>query len=265
MADAPEHEAPPGERARAGLRRLPRWVVGLVVVGVGAAITGAVSGGVTSLGSGLWDRVAGESEPPPLTLDVTRAADDTTNFYFARAAAELGSVPSPDLGSTARVEWARGLGAADAYTTAVEVVVQGRSSSSVVLTGLDVRVLDRAPPPPGTVVRARGGDAIAVRHFSIDLDQTPPAAESRPSDEPTGGPDAAIDFPYTVSDAAPEVFLLFARTDRCDCAWTAELRWTAGGEGGATAIDDAGRPFRTVSAAAAIDYQEAESGLVRAE
>jgi hypothetical protein len=261
---APEKPAaPPGEPARAPLTHVRTWIIGLVVVGVGAAITQAVTGGITSAGSSLWDRIAGE--PAPLTVDASVASNDGTAFYFARPAAELGAVPSPDLGSAARAEWARALGGANASSTVVEVVVQGKSSTAVVLTGLEVRVRDRRPPPGGTVVRPRGGEAVAVRHFSIDLDPSPAAVSSQPSDVPTGGPDAAIDFPYRVSASEPEVFLLLARTASCDCDWTAELGWAAGGRRGVTTIDDDGMPFRTVSAAAAVDYVEEEGALVRAE
>ena len=57
----------------------------------------------------------------------------------------------------------------------------------------------------------------------------------------------------------PEVFVLFANTQRCDCQWTARLRWRSGGKEGTTTIREGRQPFRTASGAAAKDVIERSS------
>jgi hypothetical protein len=52
-------------------------------------------------------------------------------------------------------------------------------------------------------------------------------------------------LPYRVSVEDPEVLLVNARTENCDCRWYLELDWSAQGRTGTTRIDDGGRPFRT--------------------
>jgi hypothetical protein len=59
-----------------------------------------------------------------------------------------------------------------------------------------------------------------------------------------------------VSLSDPEVFVLFANTQRCDCRWTARLRWRSGGKEGTTTIREGGQPFRTASGDAAKDVIE---------
>lgn len=52
-------------------------------------------------------------------------------------------------------------------------------------------------------------------------------------------------FPYRVSDRDPEVLLVTARTETCDCRWYLEVDWSSQGRTGTVRIDDEGRPFRT--------------------
>lgn len=234
--------------------RARKWLLGIVLAAVAAVITSYVTGGITS---GV-DRVRGsfEEEPAPLGVTVTHSAKRGSGHWIVPGnLASVKSLPLPQ-GDLKDLEvwdaWARGHGGSDAYSTTAEVVVEGATPSPVVLTGLTVDVVERAPPPRAVHVVPFGGGPVAVRHFQVDLDKSPPAIASIPAefdDTP------AIDFPYKVSQSDPEVMYIVAYApEKCDCSWRAILEWVFQGKKGTTVIDDAGQPFRTVSPTGSVEY-----------
>ncbi|WP_432013247.1 helix-turn-helix domain-containing protein [Streptomyces cucumeris] len=142
--------------------------------------------------------------------------------------------------------WSAAHGAVHGGTTNVEVTVQGRGSSAVVLRALHVRVVGRGGPPAWSSFAMENGcgGSLTPRAFSVDLDASRPLA--RPTDgNDSGRPLPAVRFPYRVSDTDPEVLRINARTVSCDCRWYLELDWSSGGREGRVRIDDSGAPFRT--------------------
>ncbi|MCX4765799.1 helix-turn-helix domain-containing protein [Streptomyces sp. NBC_01275] len=142
--------------------------------------------------------------------------------------------------------WASAQGAVHGRETNVEISVQGRSSTAVVLTALRVRVVGRTTPAPGTVYAMDQGcgGALGKRYFAVDLDKDRPVAHSIAGND-SGTPIPAVSMPYRVSSTDPEVLLVTARTDACDCDWYLELDWSSQGRTGTVRVDDHGRPFRT--------------------
>jgi len=142
--------------------------------------------------------------------------------------------------------WAAAHDAVHGGTTNVEVTVQGRAKSVVVLRALHVRVVGRRTPLAWSSFAMENGcgGSLTPRAFSVDLDAARPRA--RPTDGNDGGePVPAVRFPYRVSASDPEVLLVNARTAGCDCSWYLELEWTSGDRSGTVRIDDRGAPFRT--------------------
>ena len=78
----------------------------------------------------------------------------------------------------------------------------------------------------------------------VDLDKDRPIAHSVAGND-AGTPIPAVRMPYRVSAEDPEVLLVTARTESCDCDWYLELDWSSQGRTGTVRIDDHGRPFRT--------------------
>ncbi|WP_369029240.1 helix-turn-helix domain-containing protein [Streptomyces adonidis] len=156
-------------------------------------------------------------------------------------------VPPPPVEQDAGV-WATTQGAVHGRHTTVQVSVQGRSSTAVVLEALHVRVVSRGAPATGTAYamdQGCGGD-LTPRRFTVNLDADRPVA--RPKD----GTDReqtipAVRFPYRVSAEDPEVLLVDATTQAYDARWYLELDWSSQGRTGTIRIDDDGRPFRTTS------------------
>ncbi|WP_225891021.1 helix-turn-helix domain-containing protein [Streptomyces dioscori] len=156
-----------------------------------------------------------------------------------------GQVPPPPAPQDAGT-WAATQGAVHGRETNVEISVQGRTSTAVVLTDLRVRVVGRTAPDPGTVYAMDQGcgGSITPRSFAVDLDKDRPIARAVPGND-TGTPIPAVRMPYRVSASDPEVLLVTAQTENCGCDWYLELDWSSEGRTGTARIDDHGRPFRT--------------------
>ncbi|MFF4397284.1 helix-turn-helix domain-containing protein [Streptomyces sp. NPDC001480] len=156
-------------------------------------------------------------------------------------------VPPPPVQQDAAA-WAATQGAVHGRQTMVQISVQGRSSTAVVLEALRVRIVSRGNPAAGNAYamdQGCGGE-ITPRGFTVNLDADRPIA--RPKD----GADSehtipAVHFPYRVSAEDPEVLLVDATTQTYDARWYLELDWSSQGRTGTIRIDDHGRPFHTSS------------------
>jgi hypothetical protein len=258
------------EKPSEGVRRVldsgtkaRKWILGIVVAAVAAVITSYVTGGITS---GV-DRVRGsfEEEPAPLGVTVTRLAKEGSGHWvFAQPMKAVKAIPLPnrDLGALETWDaWAHSHGGMDASSTGVRFIVEGATSHPVVLTGLTAEIVERLPPPRGVHVVPFGGGGLPTRRFEVNLDESPPTVRSLAAAPELESAPPPIDFPYRVSATDPEVFLMIGSTLACDCAWRANLEWVYQGKKGMTVIDDAGRPFRTVSPSrSAIYYPKFDRG-----
>ncbi|MFI9248319.1 helix-turn-helix domain-containing protein [Streptomyces sp. NPDC053086] len=156
-------------------------------------------------------------------------------------------VPPPPVQQDAGA-WAATQGAVHGRQTMVQISVQGRSSTAVVLEALRVRIAGRGNPAAGNAYamdQGCGGE-LTPRSFTVNLDIDRPIA--RPKD----GADSehtipAVHFPYRVSAEDPEVLLVDATTQSYDARWYLELDWSSQGRTGTIRIDDHGRPFHTTS------------------
>jgi hypothetical protein len=237
--------------------RTQKWLLGILVAGVAAALTGIVANAVTS-GA---DRARGafEESKPPVGLTVGKAiqADrranlSSTHWIFTKPLSEIKYPNSGNLGDAKVWEaWARKNGGIESSTTGIEVVIEGTTPYPVILTGLTVDVVRRAPPPRGIRIVPFGGGPVGKRLFNVDLDDNPPTITALPDEFSDAG---AIDFPYQVSQTDPEVFRILASTNKCDCSWRAKLHWVYHGQQGVTVIDDNGQPFRTASPSNTTSY-----------
>ncbi|NEA98006.1 helix-turn-helix transcriptional regulator [Streptomyces sp. SID13726] len=156
-------------------------------------------------------------------------------------------VPPPPMSQDA-ANWAGPLGAIHGRETMVQISVQGKNSTAVVLEDLRVRVVSRGAPAKGNAYAMEQGcgGALTPRYFSVNLDK------DRPIAHPESGNDGenvlpAVKMPYRVSSEDPEILLVTAQTQTCDCSWYLELDWSSQGRTGTVRVDDGGKPFRTTS------------------
>jgi hypothetical protein len=265
----PSGEAPPEEEKPARPRWatvLLKWLAGIVVAALAAALTAGLTSLFDALGRKAKDAVLpGSSSPAPTpsgaAADPVTVAVESLGVCGPRwvtplsADAVRDSAP-PDF-DTAKdwPDWPPAAGGGHAGPHDVLFFVQGRSDAEVILTGLRVRVLERkALPATSTLLSAECAGPGAFRWLDVDLDQSP----ARPVPTFNAGyaetfrgdvPDkqlTPIRFPYEVSLSDAEPFLITARTQQCDCTWVAELSWASEGRTGTVTVDDRGKPFRTI-------------------
>ncbi|WP_420822264.1 helix-turn-helix domain-containing protein [Streptomyces antioxidans] len=189
----------------------------------------------------------GGSTQVPLTLSTRSHVWESGcghSYLIDRPPSQVAPPPTEQDAPT----WAAAHDAVHGGNTNVEVTVQGRASSTVVLQALHVRVVGRRTPLAWSSFAMDNGcgGSLTPRAFSVNLDAARPLA--RPTDgNDAGKPIPAVHFPYRVSASDPEVLLVKARTAGCDCSWYLELDWSSGGRSGSVRIDDHGSPFRTSS------------------
>jgi hypothetical protein len=164
------------------------------------------------------------------------------DYVIAKPPRQVPPPPAPQDAGT----WAGTQSAVHGRETNVRISVQGRTSTAVVLEALRVRVVGRADPAPGNAYAMDNGcgGAVTPRYFGVDLDIDRPIAHPVDGND-TGTPIPAMRLPYRVSAEDPEVLLVTARTEGCDCRWYLELDWSSQGRTGTVRVDDHGRPFRT--------------------
>ncbi|MFB6848518.1 helix-turn-helix domain-containing protein [Streptomyces sp. NPDC056373] len=187
----------------------------------------------------------GSAATPPLTWSADSQAWQLGCAHDYVIAKPPAQVPPPPVPQDAGV-WAATQNAVHGGETLVRLTVQGRTGTAVVLEALRVRVVGRTAPAQGNAYAMdRGcGGAVTPRSFDVNLDKDRPIARSVAGND-TGTPIPAVRMPYRVSAQDPEVLLVNARTQACDCRWYLELDWSSQGRTGTVRIDDAGRPFRT--------------------
>ncbi|MER8160543.1 helix-turn-helix domain-containing protein [Streptomyces sp. NPDC094472] len=187
----------------------------------------------------------GGSTQVPLTLSTRSHVWENGcghRYLIDRSPSQVAPPPTEQDAPT----WAAAHGAVHGGTTNVEVTVQGRASSAVVLQALHVRVVGRRTPLAWSSFAMDNGcgGSLTPRAFSVNLDAARPLARPTEGND-AGKPIPAVRFPYRVSASDPEVLLVNARTAGCDCSWYLELDWSSGGRSGTLRIDDHGSPFRT--------------------
>ncbi|WOT33309.1 helix-turn-helix domain-containing protein [Streptomyces coeruleorubidus] len=187
----------------------------------------------------------GTASAPPLTWSADSQAWKLGCGHDYVVAKPPEQVPPPPVPQDAGV-WAASQNAVHGGETLVRLSVQGRTDTAVVLEALRVRVVGRSAPAPGNAYAMNQGcgGSITPRSFDVNLDKDRPIARAVAGSD-TGTPIPAVRMPYRVSARDPEVLLVNARTQECDCRWYLELDWSSQGRTGTVRIDDAGRPFRT--------------------
>lgn len=164
----------------------------------------------------------------------------------------LDEIPRPPNtageGSQDMREWAYELGGVDAETTVVSFRAESDLNQRILITDVQVKVLERRPPMQGTWIAPDGAGGAPLRILRVDLDSDPPSStrEHREQEEPWN-------FPLWVSQDEFEVFSVIASTGSCDCSWVIELYYVEDGEQKRVIINKNGEPFRTTATNNATD------------
>ncbi|MFJ9559060.1 helix-turn-helix domain-containing protein [Streptomyces fuscichromogenes] len=197
-------------------------------------------------------RTSSPATPAPTGVPLTWTANSQLwelgcdhDYVIDKQPAQVPPPPAPqDAGA-----WAATQNAVHGGDTIVEVSVQGRSSTAVVLEDLRVRVVGRTAPAPGIAYSMADGcgGGLTPRYFDVNLDKDRPIARPVAGEGPDGRTVSTMHLPYRVSATDPEVLRVNASTVGCDCRWYLELDWSSQGRSGTVRVDDHGQPFRTSS------------------
>ncbi|MFJ9906378.1 helix-turn-helix domain-containing protein [Streptomyces sp. NPDC101152] len=165
------------------------------------------------------------------------------NYVIDKTPARVPPPPTPQDAAA----WAATQGAVQGRQSMVQISVQGKSSTAVVLNALRVRVVSRGTPVPGRAYSMDQGcgGGLTPSSFAVNLDVNRPIAHPVPGTNDGGKPPPAVPFPFRVSAQDPQVLLVTATTEAYDAGWYLELDWSSQGRTGTVRIDDHGRPFRT--------------------
>ncbi|MFC8587344.1 helix-turn-helix domain-containing protein [Streptomyces sp. NPDC057217] len=160
-----------------------------------------------------------------------------------------GAVPPPPPPQDHR-GWARALGAVDGGGMRLELTATGRTSDSVVINDVHVRVVGRSAALPWSAFSMGEGcgSGVTPQTFAVDLDRSQPVLR------PVAGQNGDVvvpaeDFPYKVASDDPQVLRFDVTTKAHDVNWYLEVDWSSGDRKGTIRVDDAGRPFRTSATA----------------
>lgn len=235
------------------LPKLPKWMI--ITVSAFLVLTVAVWIGVRMLTapashdvdglpftwtavpgkSGSWaaifqQSITGLGPPPP---GAGRSDDAFPNWII-----EHQGVPSGQYDD----QHGEGIGSSSKWIT-----LRARSADlPVMVTDLNIEVVERLPALDGTWVGARGwGGERTGRYMAVDLDGwTPRVLEMADYVEQLGENNRAVPmkFPYQISTQDYELFYVEVRTAQY-VKWRIRIEWSTGVTAGTTIIDDQGRPF----------------------
>ncbi|WP_106971803.1 helix-turn-helix domain-containing protein [Streptomyces xylophagus] len=237
-------EAPEPPRRRPWYRR--RLTLTAAVVCATLAAWGTLSAVSTH------DTAKPKASPRALPAPLTWTANSQVwtihcshDYVVDKSPAQVPPPPAPENAGA----WAAKQHAVHGHDTNIEISVQGRTSTAVVLEALRVRVVGRTAPAHGTAYAMDQGcgGGLVPRYFGVNLDARRPLALPAAGSDDLGNRTPALHLPYRVSAQDPEVLLVKAQTQTCDCRWYLELDWSSQGRTGTLRIDDHGKPFRTTS------------------
>jgi hypothetical protein len=219
----------------------------------------------TAIGTGLGSEVLGlfggdDEEGDPISYSASEQIQDCGTHLFVpedqASALVSGGVRTPSpIPDWEAFRSANGGFVAD--ETVVQVSIQGESSRTVTLTGIEFAV-ERRSRPPGAIFLQPCGDAIHGRYVVADLDRQPVAVSGTAADReavldpvnPVSGAAKSsykpISFPWTVSVTDPLLLQIVASTKSCSCTWRAEIAWSSGDQTGVVPIDNDGRGYTVV-------------------
>ncbi len=239
----------------------PRRALPAVLVAVGTALVVAIA---TTIGTGLGGRFLDlfKSDPVLVSSSAAEQINECGTKLFVREPTAGRIRASPISNGAGWTSFSRRYGASVAGADQVEVSIQGESSRTITLTGIDVEV-ERRGRPPGAVFGNPCGDSIHGRSVLVDLDRRPaavvdssadPRGELGALDRPASNPSLPIRFPWTVSVTDPLLLNIVAASRRCSCTWRAYVTWRSGAKSGRIAVDNGGRGYTVVGDSGAPYY-----------
>lgn len=207
----------------------------------------------------VWQGISDATGREQLLVTVLEASDFQSEAHalhsgrqvIPRSLSEVQRVPASE-----RAAWQRSVGAVDAESTLIRLIIRGTSDRRVTIQRVSVEVTRRDVPLTGLVISGDSGGVADPRYLRADLD----TGDVRWSDA-----DGSPIGPSTVfvTDRDEELLDLIAFTkggepndEGCDCRWLVRLTYTVeGGEVKHLLVGpEAGGTFRTTAVSRAADW-----------
>lgn len=166
--------------------------------------------------------------------------------------ASVHSIPPPPGGRITH-HWLRKVGAVDAIMTPIEIVVRNDKDSPVLITGVELTIVDRQPPLTGKhLVEAVGGGPLGPLSLRADLDEG--GGVPKYFVDKYGNPTEKA-FPLKLEPEEFEVIDLYVFSLNCDCRWIATLSYVSKNGTSIAEIGNRNEPFRTSGISNAETYR----------
>ncbi|WP_329437935.1 hypothetical protein [Streptomyces canus] len=277
-------------------KRAKTFIVGAVLVGLSGGITAAVEGAFQSVVDGVVGVFKPEeapsakptngtggptpkSVPPPFTVQV-----EEVHPWDACPGGGGGMVYlKPPPISAINAEWKRRFtppydvldeksdfdakySGQPATYTILNVTVQGKTDTSVVIKNVKVRAEKVSPAPKALRLALSGacGDSSAS-HFSIDLDSPQQRKEFKAGVNEVGV-ERVRKFPFEVTKGEPETMEIVPFTNASDYRFKLVISWSSGAEKGDLVVGDLnhkGWSFRVVSGYQSEKYLVDQDAIAR--
>jgi hypothetical protein len=271
-AEAPQKPAP--ETQPTNWSKSKKWAVGIIATALAGALATILVNVFHDIGhaaSHLLPNTSGS--PTPVFVAVRREAGFSGGCGTWIVTKPVNELTPPSAGG-ASDQWVEQSGAIDAShygfgtgqqsdgASNIDVTIQGRTATPVILTGIQFVPVRRSTQKiHGGAITVACGGPMEASGFEVDLSDNPIKIVSSFSymvpKLPAGQPQwllTPLRFPYKVTNTDGEVFKIIAYT-RSYCAWYAILYWSVDGGNGQSIINDSGKPFQTAPAnLASVNY-----------
>ncbi|WP_369213940.1 hypothetical protein [Streptomyces flavofungini] len=226
----------------------------LITAGLGvvlAAVTAVATGGLQSILSWVGDQF---SDDPSMLAVVSSTVDPANNceggggYVFPGPASSLRGFQKYLGGAGGRGPYLAAHRGVPADYLLVQLTVQSRSDTAIVIDRLKINVKGKIKPPQRSSFIAPFGQCgeAEVRNLAFNLDRS---ATSYRAVQVKGLDDKRQlgKLPATITRDEPEVITVIPYTLKAGYRFTVELSWIEDGERRSMEIDDKGHPFSMVS------------------
>ncbi|MEU6129421.1 hypothetical protein ABZ805_09635 [Saccharopolyspora sp. NPDC047091] len=227
-------------RRNAQLRQPPRGRWRSAAVAIGLALATAAAGLVVPK---AWTAISDRLHPPVVVSVASQELSDDHSYVlpYVPGGAEAAAIAEPanlfggDSPTLRR--------ATKAGTSTTRIVVQGKSSHTVVITDMRARVLRREPAPTGTYFFAPAQGDLSTIVVGVDLDEVNPVARSLVAGRRTDP--YFRDNAVTLAAGEPAVFLVESHAaEPTAYEWALEIDLVVDGKAETRTVQRADGPFR---------------------
>jgi hypothetical protein len=187
---------------------------------------------------------------------VANSCSGAPGWRIPLTAKQLGTAPVDSWGNVT-AKWAEKHDGIEVSGTRLELTLQGKTKSAIVIKGIEINVVDKVKPATGTHVVAYGecGGYNDSRYLVAKLDDIPPqvyegrvqymADDTEVVRKKSNRSFSARTFHVSKSD--PEKFIFVAYGSKFDYSWQLVVRWLSpdGDEYITTVNNENGKPFST--------------------